>query len=316
MTIIPDSFDFRRYQAVSKPNADVLKVGGLDLVDAFYGAKNLGDPMPWAKADEIRFRMGEVTLWPGISGHGKSLVTTQCAFHLAMLGKRVGIVSLEMRPVTTMARMARMVSGTSQPTEQWLKGFGQWCDDKIFLMSVQGMCQPQRVLDFCRYLQATAGVSHVVIDNMTKVCRSEDDFGAQKDFTDDLCTIARDLKIHIHLVAHVRKPESEHKMPEKHETRGSSAIVDQVDNVITVWRFKRKEEALADPRLDPVKRKEWEDKPDTILLVQKQRNGDFEGKLGLYLHKQSMWFGETPGFRHPVPKLFDLVEEQEEVVPF
>jgi twinkle protein len=317
MSIIPDSFNFRQYQAVVKPNADVLKVSQLDLVDAFYGDHNQGDALPWAKADGMRFRPGECSLWPGISGHGKTQICTQFAFHLAMTGKRVGIVSLEMRPVTTMARMARMVCGSATPTEQWLRSFTKWADDKIFLMGTQGFCQPDRVLDFCRYISAKAGVSHVFIDNLTKVIRSEDDLNATKVFVDDLCTLARDLKIHVHLVAHVRKPESEHKIPEKHELRGSSSSVDQADNVIMVWRHKRKEEELANPKLDPVKRGEWEAKPDTLLVVQKQRNGDWEGKIGLYLHRASMWFGETPHFKHPLPQLFDSVEaEEEETVPF
>lgn len=315
MTIIPDSFDFRSYQSVSKPNADVLKVASLDLVDAFYGDKNQGDPLPWAKADGFRLRPGEVTLWPGISGHGKSLVITQVAFHLAMIGRRVAIVSLEMRPVVTMARMARMVSGTSRPTEQWLKGFGQWCDDKIFLMGVQGIVSPERVLDFCRYVAQKAGVTHVFLDNQTKIIRSEDDYNAQKNFVDDLGTIARDLKIHIHLVCHTRKPESEHQMPEKHSVRGSSSTVDQSDNVATVWRHKRKEEELANPKIDVMKRAEWESRPDTVLLIQKQRNGDYEGKVGLYLHKESMWFSDQPHPKHPLPQLFDL-EQEEEAVPF
>lgn len=319
MNVIPDSFDFRSYVSVSKQNADVLRTSKLDLVDAFYGAKMQGDTMPWAKThDQVQFRPGEVTLWPGISGHGKSLITTQCAFHLAMQGKRVGIVSLEMRPVVTMARMARMVAGSDQPTEAWLRGFQAWADDKILLMGVQGMVDPNRVLDFCRYVALKLGVAHVFLDNLTKIVRSEDDFNAQKTLVDDLCTIARDCRIHIHLVCHTRKPESEYQMPEKHSTRGTSATVDQADNVIIVFRHRKKEDELANPKLDPVKRVEWEKKPDTFLIVAKQRNGDWEGRVGLYVDRRSMWFGESPKFRHPAPRLFDIPEVQgdAEEVPF
>ena len=42
-----------------------------------------GASMGWSKCDDkLRFREGEVTLWAGINGHGKSLVTSQVALNL------------------------------------------------------------------------------------------------------------------------------------------------------------------------------------------------------------------------------------------
>jgi len=317
VNVIPDSFDFRRYASEVKSNSDVVRVNKLDLVDAFYGEKMQGDLLPWPKThDQVAFRPGEVTLWPGISGHGKSLVTTQVAFHFAMTGLKVGIVSLEMRPVVTMARMARMVSGTDKPTPEWLEGFKGWANDKLFLMGTQGIVSPARILDFCRFAAQKLGCTHVLIDNLTKIIRDETDAAAQKTFVDDLGTIARDCRIHIHLVVHTRKTESEYSMPDKFDVRGSSAIVDQSDNVISVFRHKKKEEALLDTKLDPVKRADWEARPDTVLIVSKQRNGDWEGKIGLYVHRASMWFSERPKQAHPLPQLFDLVKEDADAVPF
>jgi len=318
VSIVPDAFDFKRYQAGAKQNADVVRTTKLDLVDAFYGEKMKGDPLPWAKTyDSVVLRPSEVTLWPGISGHGKSLVVTQVAFHLSMIGKRVGIVSLEMRPVTTLARAARQIAGSDRPTPEWLEGFKTWAFDRVFLMGTQGIVQPDRVLDFCRFAADKLGCAHIFIDNLTKVIRSESDFDGQKAFVDDLCTVARDHRIHIHLVAHTRKTDSEYSMPDKFDVRGSQAIVDQVDNVCGVWRHKKKEDALNDPKLDPVKRAEWELRPDTLLLVNKQRNFEWEGRVGLYLHAPSMSFLERPKQPHPMPQLFD-VKKQEDVdeVPF
>lgn len=316
MSTIPDTFDFKQYEWVAKANSDVLRTSQLDLVDAFYGEVK-GDSLPWPKTvNDVRFRPTEVTVWPGISGHGKSLITTQLAFHLALNKKRVAIVSLEMRPVTTLARMARMVSGGDKPTERWLGEFKAWANDKIFLMGVQGIIAPKRVLDFINYVATRAGVTHVIVDNLTKIIRSEDDHNGQKSFVDDLCAIARDRRIHIHLVAHTRKTQSEYDMPDKFDVRGSSSIVDQVDNVIVVWRHKRKEDELAKTNLDPVKRGDWESRPDSVLIVAKQRNGDWEGKIGLYCHKASMWFNEAPGQKHPLPQLFEREEKSEELVPF
>ena len=49
--------------------------------------------------------------------------------------------------------------------------------------------------------------------------------------------------IHRRLVAHhLRKPKDENEVPDKHDNKGSGAITDQVDNVMLVWRNKRKED--------------------------------------------------------------------------
>jgi twinkle protein len=316
VSIIADSFDFQGYQWESKGNSDVLDTSSLNLIEAFYGEEK-GDLLPWPKASGVRLRLGEVSLWPGISGHGKSLVTTQVAFNFAKQGHKVAIASLEMRPVATMARMARMVAGTSRPAETWLKEFVKWAEGKVYLMGSQGIIQPSRVIDFAAYCAKKLGCRHIFVDNLTKVVRGEDDHNGQKSFVDDLCTVARDRDVHIHLVVHTRKTESEHQMPDKFDVRGSSSIVDQADNVILVWRHKKKEEVLADKKIDPAKKQDWESRPDTVLIVAKQRNGDYEGKVGLHVHRESMWFNEAPFAKHPLPEIFDVPKPKlEKTIPF
>ncbi len=318
MSVVLDSFDFKRYVAVSKNNADVVRTSKIDLVDAFYGERKKGDPLPWPKtSDMITLRPAETSLWPGVSSHGKSLVLNQIAFHLAAMGKKIAIASLEMMPTDTLARAARQMAGCEKPTPEYLRGFSQWADDKVFLMGTLGIVPPQRVLDFLRFSVERLGCSHLIVDNLTKVIRDESDAPAMKTFVDDLCSIARDYKVHVHLVAHTRKTESEYARPDKFDVRGSQSTVDQVDNVIAVFRNKKKEDVLATEK-DPVKRGDWESKPDSLLLVQKQRHFAWEGAIGLYLHRPSMSFVERPKQPHPMPQLFEVpaTENQPEEVPF
>jgi twinkle protein len=317
VSVIPDNFAFSKYVSTVKGSADVVRSGSVDLVEAFYGERVKGDPMPWPKTlDSMTFRPGEVTLWPGISSHGKSLVLTQVAFHLAAIGRRVAIASLEMSPASTLARAARQMAGCERPTEEYLRGFQRWANDRVFLMGTLGIVPASRVLDFLRFCAEKLGCTHLIVDNLTKVIRDETDSAAMKAFVDDLCSVARDYKAHLHLVAHTRKTESEYAAPDKFDVRGSQSTVDQVDNVIGVWRHKRKEEALVHER-DMVKRADWESKPDAFLLVQKQRHFEWEGRIGLYLHRPSMSFVERPRQPHPMPHLFDIEQpkqaEEEEV---
>jgi twinkle protein len=99
--------------------------------------------------------------------------------------------------------------------------------------------------------------------------------------------VAQETGLHIHLIAHCRKPQSgEDKPPSKYDLRGSAAISDQCPNVITVWANKAKQAKLESDPHDTVAQAE----PDALIGVEKQRNGEFEGRLKLWFHRDSFRF--------------------------
>jgi twinkle protein len=142
-----------------------------------------------------------------------------------------------------------------------------------------------------RYCADKLKVKHFVVDSLMKCVRGEDDYNGQKDFVDTLTSLARDLNIHIHLVHHVRKGESEDRPPGKMDAKGSGAIADQVDQVITVWRNKKKEREVEQMRraggtIDDVTRA----KPDSMLICDKNRHGEWEGSVALWFHPHSLQY--------------------------
>ena len=56
------------------------------------------------------------------------------------------------------------------------------------------------------------------------------------------------------------------------------------DNVFIIWKNKKKEAALNAGDIDP----ETEKKPDAMLICDKQRNGEWEGKVSLWYHRPSL----------------------------
>ena len=69
---------------------------------------------PWSSmAETFAFRPGEVTVWAGHNGGGKSMMTGQVALSLIKQNQRVCIASFEMKPMITLARMVRQFSGKS-----------------------------------------------------------------------------------------------------------------------------------------------------------------------------------------------------------
>jgi twinkle protein len=278
------------------------------LIDLFYGeGKDAGSRLPWLKTHPLlRFRPGETTLWAGYNGHGKSQVTGQVALDAAYQGTKVAIGSFEMAPERTLYRMVRQAAREACPSPAYINEFLRWFEDQMWLLNKRGKVDRNYVQAAIRYCVEKFGIVEFYVDNLAKTCRGEDDYNGQKDFIDEMCSLAYDLKIHIHIIHHLRKGESEHNKPNKMDIKGAGGIVDLVDNAILVWRNKPKELGLANPGTDEKRRLWLMKEPDCSLIVCKQRNGSWEGDIGLWYHPHSMSYSETA---HDQPKRYDIAKE-------
>ena len=256
--------------------------------------------LPWTKTHgSFAFRDGEVTVYAGGNGGGKSLITGQIALHLIRQKQKVCIASFEMKPEKTLERMVRQFSGEyiDEPlagdlTHYYDNLFGRfdaYLGDNMYLYDQQGTTSTDKVIAMSRYCAMELGVKHIFIDSLMKCVKGEDDFNGQKNFVDELTALARDHNIHIHLVHHIRKLVSEEQQPNKHDLKGSGSISDQVDNVFLVWRNKKKENMRN--RGEQVD----ETQPDTFLMCEKQRNGEAQDWYYLYYHNSSQQFLDTLG---------------------
>lgn len=249
-------------------------------------ANNRGDSLPWERAQGVSFRPGEVTLWMGINGHGKSAITAQFALWLALQNKRSCIASFEMLPKMTVDRMLCQAAGGSSPTIELAWDFFAALTGKVWIYDRRDSVNLPMLYAVIRYCALEKGVTHFFVDSLMKCVRGEDDYNGQKDFVADVCSLARELGIHIHLVHHVRKSGAEKDIPGKFDAKGSGAITDQVDQVLTVWRNKAKEQDRANGKAD-------EEMPDFLLICDKNRNGGWEGRIPLWGDLESWHFRGT-----------------------
>ena len=301
--ILDDSIDFSEY--LKETDAQTKVKPALAFVgDAKKRLRTRANSkrtyLPWPKCNEsFEFRRGEVTMWAGQNGHGKTDVTTQVALSLLGQGEKVCVASFEMKPVTTIGRMVRMFSMTNPFSPEFqdddaltvldtlYDDFGEWTTDRLWLYDQTGTAYPQTVLGMVKYCSQELGITHVFIDSLMKCVKAEDDYNAQKDFIDQLCAIAKDCDIHVHVVHHLKKPSKEGDMPDKHDTKGSGAITDQLDNLFMVWRNKPKEDDMRVKGSHSTKQTE----PDSFLLCRKQRNyegnGDGEPMISLWRHRDA-----------------------------
>ena len=287
MRVIPDDFPWQEYDEL--PERSKVKRASAcveEVIDAFYGPnESKGAYLPWDKAqDKFRVRRREVTLLAGINGHYKSTLASQIALGLMRQGESVLACSFEMRPAATMQRMTKQAAATDEPAIPYIRKFHRWTDDRLWIYDHFGTCEPSKAVAVSQYAARDLGVKHVVIDSLMKCVRGQDDYTGQKVFVGDLCTLALAYDLHVHLVAHARKGQSETDALDKFDIKGAGEISDQVDNVIIVQRNKRKERAR--------EKGEADDSPDLFFNICKQRHGAFEGTLGLWFDEKSGAFVE------------------------
>lgn len=285
MQLIPDSINFHEY--MEEPEAHAVRPASDWLeatIDAFYAPPD-STPVPtmlWQKTrDKVKFRPGEVSIWAGVNGHGKSMFLSQVTLDLCYQAERVMVASFEMNPVKQMHRMSRQAYGGREPAIPFLNNFAKWTDDRLWIYDHVGSVEWRKLIAVMRYACKQFGITHFVIDSLMKCVKGEDDYNAQKDFVNELCAFAQSHNVHVHLVHHVRKGESEHKTPGKFDIKGAGAITDQVDNVFIVWRNKKAEQ------------EDNNQEPTAMLACEKQRNGEFEGKFGFWFDVESQQYLET-----------------------
>lgn len=292
-----DEIDFAAYLRETEPKqrvkpakeyvAELIERLGKPIIER-------GHPLPWMKTRKLfRFRPGEVTLWAGVNGHGKSLMTGFVMLDLIAARQKVCVASFEMKPHATIERMVRQwcqfpayAEFASHPegidaTRDLYEQFGSLTDDRLWLYDQQGTVTVDQMVGVARYCAKELGIQHLVIDSLMKCVKGEDDYNGQKAFVDELCAIARDHSIHIHLVHHIRKLENELKKPDKTDVKGTGAITDQVDNILLVWRNKDESKS----------RKETD--PGAALICCKQRHGEWEGGINLWFDRDSQQFLEA-----------------------
>ncbi len=252
--------------------------------------------LPFCLGKELRFRAGEVTIWAGENGVGKSLLMGELALQFVSLRQRTLIMSFEMTPARTLYRMLRQCYGRKplaseeKAIDNWLHWLG---DNGLLLAKTQSTISADSIIGITKVAATELGCRHIIIDNLMKVVAGEDDLNAQKAFVTELCRLAQETQCHIHLVAHLKKPDNKiASEPTRYFIRGSSAISDQADNIVLVWRNKAKDNARADDRsIDPARDIA---EPDTYLRVDKQRNGEWMGKIGLWYDARSQALCTSP----------------------
>jgi twinkle protein len=232
---------------------------------------------------KLLFRPGEITLWSGSSGSGKSQLISDCVPKWIQEGSRVCVASLEMKPEWTLKRMVKQTGGMDRPSEPFIKDILSYLDAGLLLYEKVGKSNIDTLIEIFDYARAKYGCEQFVIDSLMRLGIAGDDYTGQEQAVFKLVDWTIANNVHMHLVAHSRKGDRDRGAPDTEDIKGAMEIGANAFNILTIWRDRRHEEDLRSAETAE-ERRMLDEKPGVILNVAKQRNGDFEGKVRLWFN--------------------------------
>lgn len=241
--------------------------------------------LPWKNTHVLfKLRPGEVSVWAGQNGAGKSQIASHVVAQAAVNGTRCCVASMEWRTSKWMLRMQRQIGAVEQPTPEYSRVITRALSSSLWAFSVIGSAKASRILEVFRYARRRYRIELFVLDNLTKCGFADDDYAGQKQFVEALADFARETDCHVIVIAHMRKGDNEDAPSGKWGVKGSGGITDMVASVVEVWRNVKRERARADAEREQTE------------FVGELADG---GRLGfdamLYVRKQNET-GELPAF--------------------
>lgn len=276
-----------------------LLVDVQSVIDRIFEA-NLSGYTHAAFGPKLAFRPGELTIWAGMGGSGKSQLVGQVIAWMLSQGERATIASLEMPMRDTLRRMLTQMLD-AEPTWGAANAWAAAMRGRLYLYDQIDRVPAERILRMVRAAALKLGSTQVVIDSLTKCGLPQDGNGyltAQTDFVDSLQRTVKHLGIHCHLVVHLRKGEAGSRRT-MHDIRGASQISDLADNVLILTRDVDKERLLDEAQLTPEhlwepdfsrKVTQAQKRPDAVLQIEKQRATGWLGDIRLDYHARSGQF--------------------------
>lgn len=206
-------------------------------------------PSGYKQIDDLMvgFKRGHISVWSGYRGSGKSSVLSMLILNGAQGGYKSAMWSGEMdaREVKNWLYLqaAWPYNEKSQYKNYWftpdsrISAIDRWIDKYFFLYNNEYSNEWQQMENEIRSLVAKEDVDFIILDNLIILdideLESDDKYGRQKELMKHLVTLARELDIHIHLVAH---PNKEGLFLRPNNISGTANIPDLAQNIFIIHR--------------------------------------------------------------------------------
>lgn len=274
------------------PSPGLLNVAKIDC-DSESNVKRTSSGFSLLDREIGGFAPGELSVWTGRRGEGKSTLLGQILLDAVNQGHRVCAYSGEL-PAKQFKRFIRQQAAGYlhvNAQEDTLTGktfflvnddtkepIDRWFDGTLFLTDIKDRAahDEDTILRLFEGAHRRYGCDTFLVDNiMTAQLRGEIEMGyyrAQSAFAGRLADFCKRLGVHVHLVAHPRKTEGKRPL-EADDVGGSGDITNRADNVFKVERVP--EERVQELGYS------------TLLTVLKNREFGARGKVKLEFNEPS-----------------------------
>lgn len=194
------------------------------------------------------FALGELSVWSGGNGSGKSTILNQIAIESIKKGDNVLIFSGELKDSRLMKWINLQICGKNnlnyndkydfyypKDKDATLKAV----DNKLFVYDNELGNDINKIIFAIYDAVKTKNVKMVILDNLMSMNLSnygQDKYEVQTKLITELSDIAKRLNIHIHFVCHPRKSTS---FLRKYDISGTADLTNIADNVFIIHRVNK-----------------------------------------------------------------------------
>lgn len=241
------------FGAIEIPRPGLLDLAYVDVTEQMQARTMSGFvPLDYCVGG---FRAGELSVWTGRRGEGKSTLLGQLLVEAVNQSKIVCAYSGELPARRFKRALLPQIAGPQHlvsipdpqtgrtvyvPDKESMSAIDRWLEGRFLLTDIRqaDAHDEDTILSLFEYAQRKYGCSVYLVDNiMTARLKGERELGhydAQKAFTQRLSAFAKRYGAHVHMVAHPRKAGDGALSAD--DVAGANEITNLADNVFSVER--------------------------------------------------------------------------------
>ena len=216
---------------------DLATQDAASLLKAYRTRDMNFDTAPFDEAGgRVRFFPGGYSVWSGFPGAGKTTLLRQLVCHLIQRKRKVFVASMEQNPMdyfNDLAVVAHAKCDLNEDNVQWC--LDAWAGSLYLFSHKRGIASHAKLFAIIAAL-AAQGVRHAILDSFMALDINSQDWEGQRQFAVNLANLCERTGVHVHLVAHPKKPQRNGDDPDISDVAGASDLGRFADNVFFVKR--------------------------------------------------------------------------------
>ena len=246
----------------------------------------------------IGLNKGELSIWSGGNGSGKSTMLSQIALETIDLGFRVALFSGELTGNRAKSWLHLQAAGRDYTRlsdngvsyyvpKREAEMIDDWTADKLWIYNNDYGANVYNVLSEFKTHMEQHETDVIIIDNLMSLDLSEirgEKYDRQTTLVLTLSEFAKKYNVHIHFVCHPRKPVG---FLRKSDISGSADLTNAADNVFMMHRVNQDFLRLGGEFLGQTEIKKYEDYTNVIEIMKNRDLGVSDEFIGVYYEPES-----------------------------